>query len=347
MNQTVRIVWLDDEIDHKKDAENLSSSRDQLEVIFLRPEDFDDFMKEVVEGKTEIDLYLIDDRLFKKEKKRRMKARGFSYAASIREKFQEIPIYLFSAVRDVSGVFVDLAEAAKNLADRIIDLKDVLREGSDFLYYDALDYRKIREARRNDVSVLYELVKAPPLDQPRIELALPDDLKGGLSSIGGSTEFTSGNAIAFAKWVRRKLLELPGFLYDSLYAAIKLGVTQSFFIGKATTFDEAKYKGVFSKSSEDLWWNTELDRIVFDIAREEMSDEATTDVREILRSYYGLSNEDLPRCAFCNKLYPDTVGLNKYDPYEREPVHFTCSDPHPKKMRVLYFDEIRQFVPRG
>lgn len=344
-NETITIVWLDDEIDHKKDAENLSLRRETLEVIFLTPGEFEDFIKGVVTSERDVDLYLIDDRLFK-EKQAHLKPRGFTYAAIIREKFPETPIYFFSAVRDLSGIFLGLAEAARNLADCIVDLKDVLRHGSDFLYYDALDYRRIKEAKRNNLEAIHKLLRAPKSDWQKIEQTLPDDLRGGISRTKDQTKNASGNVIAFAKWVRRTLLSLPGFLYDSLYAATKLGLTEDFFLDNVSVFDGAQYNGIFSHSmSNRLWWNSELDRIVFDIAEEELCDESSTDVREILRSYFKLREKDLPICAVCKNPHPDTVGINKYDPTERRPVHFRCSRPHPKKIRVLYFDEIREFEP--
>lgn len=339
----VRIVWLDDDPQHEKDAENLSSARGPLEVIFLRPKEFSGFLDSASIDSG--DLYLIDDKLLKREDP--LPRSGFTYAASVRDRFPEIPIYLFSAERDISGIFSGLAEAAGSLADSIIDLKDVLRYGSNFLYYDALDYRAIRNANRNDVNAIYELLKAPEADHRKISLILPSDLKEGLSARDITQENVSGNAVAFAKWARRTLLMLPGLLYDSLYSATKLGMEEELFLEKASIFDRAKYAGAFSRSLlNELWWSSGLDAILFDLAEKELDDKSTTDVRKISRVYFGLSNDQLPRCAVCDNVYPDTVGLNRYDSTERGPVHYACSAPHPGKVRVLYFDEIREYVPR-
>ena len=151
-----------------------------------------------------------------------------------------------------------------------------------------------------------------------------------------------GNSIAFAKWVRQVLLANPGFLYDKLYSATHLGINVRAFEEISENFNEAKYFGIFSKTSQDLWWISKIDDILFSKPRsKELS---SIDPWVIGPEVFNISNRRRTKCAFCGERNPDIVGENYYDEEDKRPVHFKCSDPHPQKPIKLYFDEPRVFV---
>jgi CheY-like chemotaxis protein len=334
----VRIVWVDDDPNNIEITKNLKAKRKELEIEFISQlNQFENFLakQEVV------DLFLVDDRLFLRSESS-FNRRGLSVVAQIREKFPEIPVYMFSAVKEESGIYANLAEAAKSLADRILELKDIQREGHEILYYDSIDYRKIRESPRESVKNLLGLLNAPEDDHERIISALPESLKSGLSSQHVATR-AEGNVIAFAKWVKRVFLRLPGFVYSSLYSATMLGITEESFRSIESKFKEAKYTGVFEKTSPSLWWSSELRNILFRLACSKEPKSDITDPRKLTPQLFRLKDSQMSRCTVCGEKYPETVGINKDDENDLKPVHYRCSIPHPIKTRVLYFEEARQF----
>lgn len=327
----IKIVWIDDESSHMEDAKTLGSKRKELEIKFISPLDFEDFLKKQEDG---VGLFLIDDQL-------RGRSVGVGIAGKIREKFPEIPMYLFTAYPREYGISTALAEAAKSLGDDVLDLKTVQREGHVILYYDAIDYRRIRESPREEIDALLSLLKAPEEDCKRIISALPESLKKGLLTC------SDGNAIAFAKWVKRTFLKLPGFVYNSLYSGTKLGITKKAFQDLASQFEEARYDGVFAKTRPKLWWDSKLAKTIFQLASEKLPGDDTIDLRRLTPKLFSLDESKMSKCIVCGERYPDTVGINKDDEEDYQPVHYKCSKPHPTKTRVLYFEEARQFSIEG
>lgn len=333
----MKMMWIDDEPEHEDIAKNLEYKNEALKILFVNPEKFEQRASEV----PSIDIFLIDDRLQKTIS--RELGGGISFAAKIREQSPETPIYMFSAIKDETGIHGNLAQVSENLADSILDLKKIQRSGHNLIYFDAEDYLKIRESKRESVEELLYLLNAPEKESERIVLALPENLKNGLSS-PSTTDDVTGNSIAFSKWVKQIFLEFPGFVLDSAYASVKLGLTRETFLEKSSIFKDAKYSGIFSRSLEDdKWWDLLLKNIIFELAIEKISDLEETDPRKISRILFDLDNSNIPRCVVCGEEYPDTIGLHKDNDEIKEPVHYRCSVHHPKKTRMIYFDEIRQF----
>ena len=335
----IKIMWIDDEEEHVEDAKNLENRMKNFKILFIDPSD----MKGIEDNLAITDLFLIDDRFYKSFKLRNDIKSGFSIGAEIREKCPEKPIYLFSAVKDEKGIHGILAQASDSLADSIFDLYTIQRYGHNILYYDALDYKKIRESERNSVEVLFQLLRAPEEEHEKLLKALPHNLKKGLSQTS-SIEHETGNSIAFGRWVKKIFLNYPGFLLNSEYSAVRLGLSKEYFKKIAFRFSEAEYKGIFSQSLyEKRWWNSELLRILFNLYHDKYPDGDETDPRKVSLILFDLKDKDRPRCVVCCEEYPDTIGLLKDNDDIKEPVHYRCSEIHPDKERIIYFDEIRQF----
>lgn len=334
----VRIVWVDDDENNLEITQNLRSKRKELRIEFIsKSNEFEDFLAK----QNDVDLFLVDDQLTLQSDSP-FNRRGLSVVAQIREKFPEIPVYMFSAVKVEGGIYTALAEAAESLADNILELKEIQRRGHEILYYDSLDYRKIRETSRESVKALLKLLNAPDDDHARIISALPESLKKGLSP-KSKTARAEGNAIAFAKWVKRVFLKLPGFVYNSLYAATMLGITEEAFHSLEHKFKEARYSGVFEKTSPNLWWGSSVRDVVFRISCAKEPESGTTDLKQLTKQLFRIRQSQISKCAVCGENYPETVGINKEDETDLKPVHYRCSIPHPTKTRILYFDEARQF----
>lgn len=342
----VEVLWIDDELtDHSEDARNLEHTRKGLHISMVHPTDFYSRLAELEDKKRMSDLFLVDYFLdmVKSEKgdDGKYEHRGLTVAGKIRELEPERPIYVVTQrVRKRDGIFVSEAQAAKMSFDRILTFKQVQRDGHDILYYDALDYRLIRESPRNRLNTLFELLKAPELVMERLRLVLPSELRDGLVP-SHSAKGSEGNAITFAKWVRETFLSTPGFVYDEIHAATHLGMNVEAFGKILPKLKKAKYAGVFHRTNPSYWWISGLDEIVFSkpVARKV----AETCPWKVAPVVFKISKREWAKCVVCKGTYPETVGMNRDDEEELRAVHFSCSVPHPKMKRVLYFDEPRQF----
>lgn len=347
-NKIVKVLWIDDEHkDHTEDAKNIEHKNKALRIEVLHPKE--ERMKErllEIKNKTNLpDISLIDYFLdlvaINGEK---YDARALTLAGKIRELIPKYPIYVITEKvgmkEGIEGVYFSEAQAAKATFDKILTFKDVQRHGHDILYYDALDFKRIRESPKEDVNFLFELLGAPDDIKERIELVLPDELKKGLSS-PESSEHPVGNAISFARWTQDPFLSMPGFVYNKLYTATYLGMSIKYFEKISLKLKKAKYSGIFSRTSVDVWWASKLSNLIFSYKKAQKSKK--TNPWEIAPVIFNTPKNGLSRCIVCNGFLPETVGRNVDDYKDLKPVHYRCSKPDYKKERRPYFEESRVF----
>lgn len=338
MTKQISIFWIDDEANREEDAEHLEQllaeetekDRTSPKVIFFITEEWQSYVEQNRVQRNCVDLFLVDYLLFIK---RLHPGGGMSVAGEIRETFPNIPIYMFSAK--------PIPEIAKEIADSILTLKELQRSPR-ATYYDAIDYQKLRMSSGRSMTSLLNLLKAPRIDREKIVFALPESLKKTLLA----TTKVHFDSIVFAKWVRFEFLKVPGFVYNSIYSATKLGMKEETFFELSAEFETAKYSGVFSRTNPTLWWASMLRDIVFRLAAEKMPGDGTTDLSRLAPTLFGLDESRTSTCSVCGKRYPETVG---YDPDSKKmkPVHYRCSIPHPEKTRTVYFEEERQLLDEG
>lgn len=342
----VEVLWVDDE-DRGEDVKNLEyESRGRLKVLVVHPNDLN---KKLDKLKTEgviPDIFLVDFFLdqVKGKNNERFNQRGLAVGGWLREEEPERPIYVLTEkpINNKKGIFTSEAQAAKTFFDKILTFREVQERGHDILYYDALDFRLIRESMRNNLNALFQLLKTPERVKERLKLVLPEELRSGLSSLG-STKRPRGNAIAFAKWVREILLSVPGFIYNELHASTYMGMSIEYFKRKrvSSKLETARYCGVFARTNPPLWWVSELDDILFSNPKAQKT--GKTNPWEVAPIVFGIPEEEKTKCTVCDGLFPETVGINLKDDTDLRPVHYRCSIPHPEKKRELYFDEPRGF----
>jgi hypothetical protein len=345
MTSKVKALWIDDDLTHLDDARNLRSRR--LGVDFSRPEKLVERLAPIAaDGHETPDIFLVDYYLneIADQNHQKYPNQGLTIEAQIRERFPEYPIYL------VTHIMTDSEEArlggsthaVKSSFDKILTFKEVQRHGEEILYYDALDYRKIRTSPTQNQETLYSLLKAPIQVKEELKLVLPSQLRQGLATVSETSPY-KGNAIAFAKWVRDLLLLEPGFLYDDLHTATFLGIKLSGLQKLTDELKKARYSGIFSKTSKGLWWTSKLREIIFSSPRARES--TSTSPWEVAPIVFKVPKRDRSVCAICGDSLPETVGINSEDDRDLKPVHYRCSEPHPNKKRELYFDEPRAFRP--
>lgn len=340
--EKVKVLWIDDEVtDHTDDAKNLEYLKKSLKVTIVHPSNLSSELKPNKLPDIFLVDYFLDEVSLTGAMGKKYDQRGLAVAGKIREVNPERPIYVVTQQRaKKEGIFVSEAQAAKAAFDRRLTFKEVQRDGHNILYYDALDYRLIRESSGGGLKVIYDLLHAPDGISEKIGLVLPDELKKGVSS-SGSNENPEGNPIAFAKWIRQILLEIPGFLYDELHAATYMGIRVEAFKEVSSKFKKAKYSGVFARTNRPLWWASELTDIIFSKPKSQKI--AKVNPWEVAPIVFKIPETKRVKCAVCNDLFPETVGINLNDDADLRPIHYRCSKPHPVRKRELYFDELRVF----
>lgn len=341
MSDTISVLWIDDE-NQTTEAKNLGF--ESLHIQWEHPKDIDSVLEKYENSGVEApDLFLIDFYLSQKPiNDETYQHQGLVLTALIREKYPEHPIFLVTAAITENGdtKLQKWSQAAESIFDKIIAFEKIQREGKEILYYDALDYRKTREkTARNNINALFELLKAPDSIKETLFLVLPDTLKSGLMPISGDNP--EGNTIAFARWVLRSLLFNPGLLYDKTYTSTLLGVSEKGFGRISRKFSKAMYTGIFSNTTEPMWWASTINDIVFSYKKSQ--ELKSSDLWVVSNAIFSITEEERSKCAVCDDFFPETVGTNIDNPNEVKPVHYKCSAPDKNKQRQLYFEGFRVF----
>ncbi|XES76120.1 MAG: hypothetical protein ACBZ72_07995 [Candidatus Bathyarchaeia archaeon] len=331
-----KVIWIDDDLSHKKDADLLAEKSADLKITFFHPKEF------VVE-EMPVDLFLLDDRLYQHEnaKNEKSNARGFTLAANIRFSFPEIPIYIFTKDFFDQGIFGVLSQASESFVDEKIYYKDVQRRGVEILLNDSLDYKKIRSVEKLNLQQLLNLLNPPEDIVDELKNALPEALRDGLRPADDQGK-SEGNSLFYGKWIKKSLLTYSGFIYDSLFAATSVGLTEKMFL-EIQDFAPALYDGLFSKSRKPLWWNRKLRSILMTKAQKALDNKAIGNPFALAEKIFNLKENEILKCAVCKEKYPETVAFNKDDPNDRQPVHFSCSAVDYTKENKLFFEELRYF----
>lgn len=209
------------------------------------------------DAKKDVDLILIDLRLC-------WIISGSTLATDIRQNFPEYPIVLFTR----KEIFeTDLPQIIKKDLTEILDevtYKDDLDKNPDkilqYLYDLAMGYKSLRDIKEKEKnkSNLIKLLASPQQDEDDlIETKPPLDEKG------------SWVTFKAAKWINDVLLMYPGILYDSIYSATELGISEKEFLGDKMKdfFKDALYNGIFN--SDARWWKSRL----YSLARKIMNED--------------------------------------------------------------------------
>lgn len=359
VKRLVNIWWVDDDF--------LDSSRDNYRVLKLYKKDNRlaiegfaplDFEKKLENTKKAPELFLIDYKLNEIENPEGIKYAytGTGLVGRIRDKFPEHPIYMVSRILEKRHLIEDV-----DLFDRLLmheSLTDREKTAKEIMINDALDYQKIRRIRnRHSIKPILNLLNIPKGEIKYFEELLPEQLKGGIGdptvhSSTGNIEFTYqlSGAIRFARWTKRNLLLHPGPLYNDLYAATFLGMSEKYFvksfIDKYTSFNNkvtALYRGIFSQSSEKrLWWKGELARYV--LSQDESNEFPVTDIWRYAPQVLRLERKHMSKCSVCGELYPETVAHDPDDKNRMMPAHWRCSEVDASYQPKIGFEQLRNIV---
>jgi CheY-like chemotaxis protein len=317
MMRTKKIVWIDDNPDRGRTADELGA-----EFINVRGADLAETVAALL-SRPQPSLVILDHILDKTATKNPLFKRGSTIAEAIKEQWADCPV-----------VGVTNADNVKKIDVRTQRTYDALFPFSQFGAYakriEAIrqGFLVIAKTKAQSARVLVDLMKPPEDELERLVSALPDDLKKSFQDASVASRLYS--------WVDR-LMDRPGFLYDRLWAATLLGLNESGFQKVCEQFKKARYAGVFSADDYPRWWSNRLTELLHKRSKPE-SEELSWHAGRRLR---GIKKEHYSRCYVCGEEFPDTVAFLDAVSDEQRAMHLKCTALHPRYKRELYFEDIR------
>lgn len=326
MKRKLKFIWLDDNPDRVRPKKNMEETIG-VEVVFIdvKGASLGDKLSELFKS-SKPDLIIIDHVLDKIRMSDDGLIRyGSTVAEIVREKWLNCPIIGVTAAPRIEGV--DLQK--KSLYEALYPIEEFS------MYYDSIlsiaeSFQTLTKRRPQSVSGLLKLLNPPKDDIVRLSAVIPDDLK---SNYGNKSL-----SISISKWVRYILLEKPGFLYDSLWAATLLGIKEKGFDKVKKIFKKAKYDGIFADQSNEKWWQTRIREMLY----KRFAAKNLQNTRILGRQLPGMDEKrDFSVCYACKGDEPEIVGYTDEKAEKRVQLHLRCSVLHPNFEKSLYFEEIR------
>jgi hypothetical protein len=187
--------------------------------------------------------------------------KGIALATTMRERFQEIPIVLFTnkSVFDMR-TYSNIAQVLSSLDDHIFKM-DVRENPEKYCYLLiglAKGYRNLRDCPEHSWKGLVKLMAAPE-DTSDLEQTNPPTIH-------------KWPIFEIANWIRNVIMNYPGILYDPLHSATFLGITEEEFMSESVQshFSNARYSGIFNPS-DGRWWRSRLIQCANSIIEKEKS----------------------------------------------------------------------------
>lgn len=319
MSTSKRIIWIDDNPGRKRTADDLNA---KFVNVHLK-----DLTKEVVKllSGSPPPLVILDHVLDKTTTTNPVFQKGSTIAEAIKEKWPSCPV-----------VGVTNGDNIEDIDIRTEEIYDVLFSFQDFRKYvdriDAIRKGFALVARTNVTTArkLVRLLKPPKNEVDRLMAALPDDLKQKKSLHDPSV------ASRLYRWIDR-LMDRPGFLYNSLWAATLLGLTEAGFHKVAGRFEKGVYNGVFVRDDDPRWWSNRLSDLLYKQCKPEAGEMSW----QVGRRLRGIKKEHYSHCYACGEQYPDTVAYLDKIIDKQQAMHLKCTVLHPRYQRELYFEDIR------
>lgn len=317
MTTSRAIVWIDDNPGRARTAVDLGAK-----FINVQHKDLAQKIQEFLTG-PQPPLVMLDHVLDNTSTKNPVFQTGSTIAEAIKEKWPACPVVGVTNVDNVPDIDV----RTKRIYDALLPFQDFSQ------YIDRIDAIKkgfafVARTKARTAGKLVQLLKPPADEVERLVAALPDDLKKSFRD--------PSVASRLYRWIEG-LMDRPGFLYNELWAATFLGLTELGFQKVAGRFKNAKYSGVFTRDDDPRWWSSRLSELLYRQCSpkpQEMSWHTGRHLRGIKRDHFS-------RCYVCKEEFPETVAFIDEKSVEQHAMHLKCTVLDPRYKRELYFEDIR------
>lgn len=320
MSKQGNIVWIDDNPRRKRTAVDLDkASKYNVDFRDVHNGDLTRVVGNLLDGSAPA-LVILDHILDQTATANRLLQRGSTIAEAIKERWPACPVI------GVTNAEIDVR--TKRTYDDLLPFTDFGR------YFDCIDgiadsFARIVKNKARTTQRLLQLLNPPEAELERLEAALPGDLKRNLND--GSV------ASRFYDWIQSLLLTRPGFIYDSLWTATLLGLSETGFSKVENLFTTAAYTGVFAGHGSGRWWQSILTERLYAL-QPPGPGELSWHVGRRLATF---DSHDFSRCYICKNEFPETVAFLDSSSAKRRQAHDRCTVLHPKYKRELYFEDIR------
>jgi hypothetical protein len=257
----IEILYIDDQAPNEAERLRERLSRAEgLECKLIPPPTWDEIDSLIASPPR---LFLIDYELsLMQPNGKKAPYQGTTLAAEIRDRLPDCPIVLLTR----QSILNELSPERKRQLNERMQMCDELMHKSTF-------DDNLEEAHRlllsiaegfhvlGNIKKTWEpLAEAMGADQGETEL-----LGEAAPPLQQGEWFVTG----IAHWIRNVVLGFPGILYDPVYAATRLGISEESFQTKEMQelLAPARYTGVFSQS-EVCWWKGRLLRIARELTTE-------------------------------------------------------------------------------
>ncbi len=259
--------------DYTKDLETYSALLQETGLLEVQPLRPPPDLTRVRPEEFRADLFLIDYELTRAPPKGMPASyRGGTFANFLREAFSEHPIVLLTRpglLKQYGGARRQLGSIDDVIFKHQIDDNP---KGAALSLVCLIDgFRQLRRFQERTWESLVALIGAKGDEEEVVREAGPpfEPLKGFEEGVTSEEDYGKWHVAELAEWVRRSFLEYPGIVYDELYAAASLGISEESFRSSAIQhiFEDALYRGVFGDCFR-RWWRGRLHSIAYSIIRQ-------------------------------------------------------------------------------
>jgi len=319
--EKLRFIWLDDDPSREKSSINLRSELNvDMKFVSLNKRDINKELLEVIKL-GEPNLVIMDHSLDKGYSET-IKT-GSSAAAILRDKWPKCPIISLTA-----APIRRLDNRQRSAYEEMFSIKEISNN------YDAIlamskGFAKLRANEPKDVHALLSFFEPPEDDVDKIIEILPKELKENFEDDSLTLELY--------RWADTILFSRPGFLYDRLWSATLLGLSEKGFKTIEDKFIDAKYTGIFRNDTNELWWKSELLEILGNLIEE-------VNLPWIIgRKLVDDKEEYYSKCHYSGESYPDLVAFeDDTETAERFQMKLQYTEAHPYYENMLFFKELRK-----
>ena len=320
-----KFYWIDDNPERSPAAVSMQETLEvKVEFKDIRGKNLEEWLPNLLLS-TEPELVILDQNL--EEANRGVFKKGSTVAAFIRETWPECPIvcvtgedlHNFSSIQKTLYEDIYPYSGISNYYNRITSI--------------ANSFKLIKEKIPKNLSDIISLLQVPEADSDKLITILPTSLKEDFDD--------NGIIIEISRWVRDVLVKRPGFLYDKTWLATLIGIKPESFEKVSHYFEEAKYRGVFSNSSDTRWWKSTALQILYDIS----------DIKGLPwhrgRGISGITAADYSICYASGEALPETVAfVDSTKSAEEKPMKIKYTTLHNDFESMLYFEDIRLMAPQ-
>jgi len=316
MSKKLQFVWIDDE--NRGQAFKTMKARLGVGGKFINVGKSNvNYLKDIATIKP--DLIIVDHNLTNSDENIK---KGSTIASLIREKHPEMAIIC------VTGQDPSKIDNLEGLSYEAVFEIDQLGKHYESILSIAKSFKKLNSDRPINIDEFIALLKAPKIERIKLENIIPMEIKENFED---KALFQN-----ISHWITHILITRPGFLYNRLWSATYLGLTEKGFKKVEDMFEKAKYKGLFADQTKERWWKSSL----IEILSKEIK---TTGLPwEKGRSLSGITHHDYSKDYYTDNKedLPEVVAYTDETCTEEYPMKKKYTVPHPKFDKLLYFEEI-------